>query len=102
MATSEHPTYYRGGPSLRSTLTWIGAVCGALAALATVAGYGKSYLDAHYVARSAFERFTHDDTLRHQFADRVRVRTAFLIDSIEQAHQPHGTGRVLQAGEPRP
>jgi hypothetical protein len=101
MATSENPTYYRGGPTLKSSMTWLVAIGAAIGALGTIAGTAKAYLDRHYVASPTFALYVHDDSLRHQFAQRDRTHTAFLIDSIEKAHQKPERGRVLQAGEPR-
>jgi hypothetical protein len=65
-----------------------------------MAGYARAYFDDRYVAAPTFRLYVHDDSLRHQFAQRDRAHTAFLIDSIERAHQ-HGTGRVILAGDPR-
>jgi hypothetical protein len=87
--------------TVRTLLVTIGAVGGAFAAVATTAGYAKAYLDSHYVPAPVFALYTHDDTLRHQYAQRERARTQQVIDSIERAHQLGGHGRVLQAGDPR-
>jgi hypothetical protein len=94
-------TYYRGGPALKTSMTWLVAIGAAIGALGTIGGTVKAYLDRHYTSAATFALYVHDDSLRHQYAQRERARTAQVIDSIEQAHQPHGAGRVLQAGDPR-
>jgi hypothetical protein len=101
MATQQRPTYYRGGPTLKSSMTWLVAIGAAIGALGTIAGTAKAYLDRHYVPSPTFALYVHDDSLRHQFAQRDRTHTAFLIDSIEKAHQHPRGDRVLQAGDPR-
>ena len=83
---------------LVSGLVALGAAVGALG---TIAGQAKAYLDRHYVAVPVFALYTHDDTLRHQYAQRERARTQQIIDSIEKAHQHPERGRVMQAGNNR-
>jgi signal-transduction protein with cAMP-binding, CBS, and nucleotidyltransferase domain len=92
-------------PTRRATFIGIaaavGTICGAIVTSASVLKIGRDYFDARCASRPAFERFTHDDTLRHQYAEKQRARQNFVIDSIERAHQRPARGRVLQAGEPR-
>lgn len=101
MATAQRPSYYRGGPSLKTGVTWLVAIGAAIGALGTIGGTVKAYLDRHYTARETFALYVHDDSLRHQYAQRDRAHTAQVIDSIEKAHQKPERGRVLQAGNPR-
>jgi hypothetical protein len=87
--------------TVKTLVSGLVALGAAIGALGTIAGTAKAYLDRHYTSAAIFALYTHDDSLRHQYAQRERARTAQVIDSIEKAHQHAPRERIVQAGNPR-